>query len=72
MMGLSLENGFGNPCTQGLNDCATLNNKTKHMALGIQFVDPNLDSNHDVCLSMQPIEDCKDATGQAHIKFNSG
>ena len=68
MLQLLIEKSQGNPFAQGLHDCATLKNKTKHMALGLEFVDPDLDRNHSVCLGMTPIKDGLDVTGVAHIE----
>ena len=35
-------NSEGNPFGQGLNDCATLKNRCKHMEIVFEMVDPNL------------------------------
>ena len=49
---LLLEHTEGNPPGQGLHDCATLKNRFKCLALGLQLVDPQMKQNHAICLSM--------------------
>lgn len=39
---LLLEHTEGNPSGQGLHDCATLENRFKCLALGLQLVDPQM------------------------------
>jgi hypothetical protein len=52
---LLLERTEGNPPSQGLHDCATLKNRFKCLALGLQLVDSQMKRNHVICLSMLPI-----------------
>ena len=58
----SLNPTEGNPPGQGLHDCATLENRFKCLALGLQLVDPQYKQNHAICLSMLPIADGTDET----------
>ena len=68
MLQKCLERSSGNPFAQGMNDCTTLENKSKHIALGIELVDPNLDQNHVICLGLVPILDGYNVTGVAKIQ----
>ncbi|KAJ1449317.1 hypothetical protein M885DRAFT_590501 [Pelagophyceae sp. CCMP2097] len=52
-----LEYSEGNPFGQGLNDGATLKNKQKNLAIGLEFVDPKLLKNHTLCLGMVRVLD---------------
>jgi len=52
---LLLERTEGNPPCQGLHDCATLKNRFKCIALGLQLVDSQMKRNNAICLSMLPI-----------------
>ena len=54
---LCLEFSEGNPFAQGLHDCATLANKHKHMAVGVEFVSPGLKNYVAICLAMVPNTD---------------
>ncbi|KAJ1447811.1 hypothetical protein M885DRAFT_541379 [Pelagophyceae sp. CCMP2097] len=47
----------GNPFCQGLNDGATLKNKDKNLAVGLEFIDPKLLQNHTICLGMVRVLD---------------
>jgi len=47
----------GNPFCQGLNDGATLKNKEKNLAVGLEFIDPKLLQNHTICLGMVRVLD---------------
>ena len=48
----NLEYSEGNAFAQVVQDCATLGNSKKHAAVGVCFIDPKLNTNHTVCLSM--------------------
>jgi hypothetical protein len=67
MLQLMLEHSKGNAFAQGMHDCTTTENKRKHMAMGLELVDPNLDQNHAVCIAFTPIPDGYDETGYKHI-----
>ena len=68
MMANLFDRSGGNAFAQGLHDCATTENKVKHLAHGIQFVDPDLRRNHVVCISMKPISSGTDDVGKQRIQ----
>ena len=49
---LVLVHSEGNPFAQALNECATLKNRNKCVALGLEMVEPNLKSNLVMCIGI--------------------
>lgn len=63
MFMLLLKYSCGNPPMQCQHDCVTLANHDKSMAVGFQFVDPDLDKNHTVAVAMTGISGGTDKIG---------
>ena len=63
MFMLLLKYSGGNPPMQCQHDCVTLANHDKSMAVGMQFVDPDLDKNHTVAFAMTGISGGTDKIG---------
>ena len=57
----------GNPFAQMIHDAATLKNKHKCHAIGMEFIDCYEFKNHAVCLGMTPLESGWDCVGALSI-----
>ena len=48
-----LVKSHGNPFAQLIHDCVTLDNGLKYCAVGINFIDPDLEKNRVVCIGFR-------------------